>query len=187
MELYYCLGECDGNLDPWDPNLPSARRCGNEYYFLHMVSQENLFQKSISNSLYGCLVTSGKIINPNAKIIIYEIDSFKEITEVIIIEHELMDTSIKYTEDYLESKFIELIGLNNLCISQKFSERNNLIVVIYEYELKKYVVLLNNSLPIVDNPCLKNDIDSHIIMLKNVNTLYFADVRYFVSQKKFLR
>lgn len=168
MELYYCLCECD-----------------NEYYFLHMVSSENLFQKCISNSLYGCLVTSGKITNPNAKIIIYEIDSFIEITEVIILEHELMDTSIKYTEDYLEDKFIELISLNNSHITQKFSERDNLIVVIYEYELKKYIVLLNNSLPIVDTPCLKNDIDNHIIMLKNVNTLYFNDVRYFVSQKKF--
>ena len=115
------INETSINMEPY----LYVKKYNNIHYLIHIIMNETSYVEKISNNIYNSLMFHNVIKDPEEIILIYEIDSFKELNNVTCVKHTNNRQNFIYDKKELEAIFPDLV---------KNTFKNEMHVIIYNYE-----------------------------------------------------
>lgn len=109
------------------------------HFFLHTISECDLFNIHISTEIYNVMIKDDRITSPYLdNVIIYELNPFIDQLNITALQHNKKDILAKFEKNNLK-KFLYV-----LCKA----EREELFIINYKYDLKQYGTFI---VPVCDN------------------------------------
>jgi len=140
------------------------KKHNNIHYLIHIIIDEKNYVEKISSNIYNALIFFDIIKDSKEIILIYDLDPFKELNNVMCIKHMNNKLDFIYDKQELESIFPDLV---------KNTFNDELETVLYDYQnggcyFEKTIVF---------NKLLNLNVGVNYFPINNVS--YFACVKSF--------